>query len=174
MIDAASRLGVVGRAGIGVDNIDIPAATARGVVVMNTPFGNSITTAVLPQSRCCSPPPASSARPDASTQAGSLGKEPLHGCRAVRPSAKASLAASNIGALVAERALGPEDEGHCVRSFPPDGARCRSWGGEDRARRAALRGRMPSRFARPSRIERAASCRRRRSPRRGRASSSST
>jgi D-3-phosphoglycerate dehydrogenase len=36
---------VIGRAGIGVDNVDIPAATARGVVVMNTPFGNSITTA---------------------------------------------------------------------------------------------------------------------------------
>ena len=45
-IDAAlPRLKVVGRAGIGVDNVDIPAATARGVVVMNTPFGNSITTA---------------------------------------------------------------------------------------------------------------------------------
>ncbi len=36
---------MIGRAGIGVDNVDIPAATARGVVVMNTPFGNSITTA---------------------------------------------------------------------------------------------------------------------------------
>jgi phosphoglycerate dehydrogenase-like enzyme len=36
---------VVGRAGIGVDNVDIPAASAKGVVVMNTPFGNSITTA---------------------------------------------------------------------------------------------------------------------------------
>ncbi|MBM3582301.1 MAG: phosphoglycerate dehydrogenase, partial [Alphaproteobacteria bacterium] len=41
----ASRLKVIGRAGIGVDNIDVPAATARGVVVMNTPYGNSITTA---------------------------------------------------------------------------------------------------------------------------------
>ena len=36
---------VIGRAGIGVDNIDLPTATAKGVVVMNTPFGNSITTA---------------------------------------------------------------------------------------------------------------------------------
>jgi D-3-phosphoglycerate dehydrogenase len=45
ILDAATNLKVVGRAGIGVDNVDIPAATARGVVVMNTPFGNSITTA---------------------------------------------------------------------------------------------------------------------------------
>src|ERR687898_194511 len=45
VIAAAKRLKVVGRAGIGVDNVDIPAATAAGVVVMNTPFGNSITTA---------------------------------------------------------------------------------------------------------------------------------
>src|SRR6185503_9460090 len=39
------RLKVVGRAGIGVDTIDVPAASGRGIVVMNTPFGNSITTA---------------------------------------------------------------------------------------------------------------------------------
>src|SRR5690606_14544612 len=45
VIAAAKRLKVIGRAGIGVDNVDIPAATARGIVVMNTPFGNSITTA---------------------------------------------------------------------------------------------------------------------------------
>src|SRR5262245_42940594 len=45
VIAAAKNLKVIGRAGIGVDNIDIPAATARGIVVMNTPFGNSITTA---------------------------------------------------------------------------------------------------------------------------------
>ena len=36
---------MIGRAGIGVDNVDIPAATAAGIIVMNTPFGNSITTA---------------------------------------------------------------------------------------------------------------------------------
>ena len=45
VIAAADRLKVIGRAGIGVDNIDIPASTERGIVVMNTPFGNSITTA---------------------------------------------------------------------------------------------------------------------------------
>ncbi|TAE82607.1 MAG: hypothetical protein EAY76_02905 [Alphaproteobacteria bacterium] len=41
----ATNLKVVGRAGIGVDNVDVPAASAHGVVVMNTPFGNSVTTA---------------------------------------------------------------------------------------------------------------------------------
>ena len=45
VIAAASKLRVVGRAGIGVDNIDVKAATAKGIIVMNTPFGNSITTA---------------------------------------------------------------------------------------------------------------------------------
>lgn len=45
LLDAAGNLKVVGRAGIGLDNVDIPAATKRGVVVMNTPTGNVITTA---------------------------------------------------------------------------------------------------------------------------------
>ena len=43
ILDAASNLKVIGRAGIGVDNIDIPAATKHGVVVMNTPGGNVVT-----------------------------------------------------------------------------------------------------------------------------------
>src|SRR5580692_3718278 len=45
ILAAATKLKVIGRAGIGVDNVDVPAATAKGVIVMNTPFGNSITTA---------------------------------------------------------------------------------------------------------------------------------
>ena len=45
ILDAAGNLKVVGRAGIGLDNVDIPAATKRGVVVMNTPTGNVVTTA---------------------------------------------------------------------------------------------------------------------------------
>ena len=45
VLAAAKNLKVVGRAGIGVDNVDTPAATQSGVVVMNTPFGNAITTA---------------------------------------------------------------------------------------------------------------------------------
>src|SRR6266851_6772263 len=45
LLDTATALRVVGRAGVGVDNIDVPAATARGIVVMNAPDGNTITTA---------------------------------------------------------------------------------------------------------------------------------
>ena len=45
LLDVATKLKVVGRAGIGVDNVDVKSATARGVVVMNTPHGNTITTA---------------------------------------------------------------------------------------------------------------------------------
>lgn len=45
VLDAAMNLRVIGRAGVGVDNIDVPAATVRGVVVMNAPDGNTITTA---------------------------------------------------------------------------------------------------------------------------------
>ncbi|MGE0734817.1 MAG: phosphoglycerate dehydrogenase [Alphaproteobacteria bacterium] len=45
ILGAAKNLKVIGRAGIGVDNVDVPAATSRGVLVMNTPFGNSVTTA---------------------------------------------------------------------------------------------------------------------------------
>src|SRR5436309_14149845 len=45
LIAAAAGLKVIGRAGIGVDNIDVEAATERGIVVMNTPFGNATTAA---------------------------------------------------------------------------------------------------------------------------------
>ena len=45
ILEAATNLKVVGRAGIGLDNVDIPAATKRGVIVMNTPTGNVVTTA---------------------------------------------------------------------------------------------------------------------------------
>ncbi len=47
VLEAATKLRVVGRAGVGVDNVDVEAATQRGVVVMNTPAGNTITTAEL-------------------------------------------------------------------------------------------------------------------------------
>src|SRR5262245_10043495 len=47
VIDGAPRLKVVGRAGVGVDNVDVEAATQRGIVVMNTPGGNTVSTAEL-------------------------------------------------------------------------------------------------------------------------------
>ncbi|HRE49324.1 MAG TPA: hydroxyacid dehydrogenase [Aggregatilineales bacterium] len=47
MMDAAPRLKVIGRAGVGVDNVDLPEATERGIVVMNAPDGNTIATAEL-------------------------------------------------------------------------------------------------------------------------------
>src|SRR3954468_18605889 len=47
VIEGASNLKVVGRAGVGIDNVDVEAATQHGVVVMNTPGGNTITTAEL-------------------------------------------------------------------------------------------------------------------------------
>ena len=45
LLEHAKNLKVVGRAGIGVDNVEVPACTRRGIVVMNTPLGNAITTA---------------------------------------------------------------------------------------------------------------------------------
>ena len=62
IIDAAAKLSAIGRAGAGVDNIDIPAASKRGIVVMNTPGGNTVTTAEHAIAICC-PLPAESRRP---------------------------------------------------------------------------------------------------------------
>ena len=104
LLSHASNLKVVGRAGIGVDNVDIPAATARGVVVMNTPFGNSITTAehaiALMFALARQLPEA-----DASTQAGKWEKNRFMG---VELTAKTLglIGAGNIGSIVAARALG--------------------------------------------------------------------
>jgi D-3-phosphoglycerate dehydrogenase len=104
LLDAATRLKVVGRAGIGVDNVDIPAATARGVVVMNTPFGNSITTAehaiALMFALARQLPEA-----DASTQAGKWEKNRFMGVE-VTGKTLGLIGAGNIGSIVASRALG--------------------------------------------------------------------
>ena len=87
LLDAARNLKVVGRAGIGVDNVDVKSATARGVVVMNTPYGNAITTAehaiAMMFALARQIPEAC-----ASTQRRQVGKEPLHGRRAVRQDAR--------------------------------------------------------------------------------------
>ena len=105
IMDAAGqRLKVIGRAGIGVDTIDVPAASARGIVVMNTPFGNSITTAehaiALMFALARQLPEA-----DASTQAGKWEKNRFMG---VELTAKTLglIGAGNIGSIVAGRALG--------------------------------------------------------------------
>ena len=104
VIAAATNLKVIGRAGIGVDNVDIPAASAAGVVVMNTPFGNSITTAehaiALMFALARQLPEA-----DASTQAGKWEKNRFMG---VELTAKTLglIGAGNIGSIVADRALG--------------------------------------------------------------------
>jgi D-3-phosphoglycerate dehydrogenase len=104
LLEAAERLKVVGRAGIGVDNVDLPAATARGVVVMNTPFGNSITTAehaiALMFALARQLPEA-----DASTQAGKWEKNRFMGVE-LTGKTLGLIGAGNIGSIVASRALG--------------------------------------------------------------------
>ena len=104
VLAAATNLKVVGRAGIGVDNVDIPAASAHGIVVMNTPFGNSITTAehaiALMFALARQLPEA-----DASTQAGKWEKNRFMG---VELTAKTLglIGCGNIGSIVADRAQG--------------------------------------------------------------------
>ncbi|HVQ09818.1 MAG TPA: phosphoglycerate dehydrogenase [Allosphingosinicella sp.] len=104
VLDAAPRLKVIGRAGIGVDNVDIPAATARGVVVMNTPFGNSITTAehaVALMFALARELPAA----DVSTQAGKWEKNRFMGVE-LTSKTLGLIGCGNIGSIVADRALG--------------------------------------------------------------------
>ncbi len=104
IIDAASKLKVVGRAGIGVDNVDIKAATAKGIIVMNTPFGNSITTAehaislMLALARQI--PQA-----NASTQAGKWEKSKFMGTE-ITGKIFGIIGCGNIGSRAAERAIG--------------------------------------------------------------------
>ncbi|WP_421857408.1 phosphoglycerate dehydrogenase [Oricola sp.] len=104
LIGAADKLKVVGRAGIGVDNVDIPAASRRGIIVMNTPFGNSITTAEhaiamlfavarqLPEAH-------------ASTSAGKWEKSKFMGVE-ITGKTLGLIGCGNIGSIVAARAVG--------------------------------------------------------------------
>ncbi len=104
LLAAATHLKVIGRAGIGVDNVDIPAATARGIVVMNTPFGNSITTAehaVALMFALARDLPAA----DSSTQAGKWEKNRFMGVELTNKTL-GLIGAGNIGSIVADRALG--------------------------------------------------------------------
>ena len=104
ILAAADRLKVIGRAGIGVDNIDVQAATANGVIVMNTPFGNSITTAehaIAMLFAVCRQIPAA----DISTQAGKWEKSKFLGVELAHK-VLGVIGCGNIGAIVADRALG--------------------------------------------------------------------
>jgi D-3-phosphoglycerate dehydrogenase len=104
LLEAAPRLKVVGRAGIGVDNVDVKSATARGVVVMNTPFGNSITTAehalAMMFALARQIPEA-----NASTKAGRWEKNRFMGVELFGKTLGV-IGCGNIGAIVADRALG--------------------------------------------------------------------
>ena len=104
LIEKAGKLRVIGRAGIGVDNVDIPAASARGIVVMNTPFGNSITTAehaIAMMFAAARQIPAA----DASTRAGRWEKSKFMGAE-ITGKTLGILGCGNIGSVVAARAQG--------------------------------------------------------------------
>ena len=104
ILDAATNLKVVGRAGIGVDNVDIAAATKCGVIVLNTPHGNSVTTAehaitmMLALARQI--PDA-----NASTKAGKWEKSRFMGTE-ITGKTLGLIGCGNIGTIVAERAQG--------------------------------------------------------------------
>ena len=104
IIERATRLKVIGRAGIGVDNVEIPAATAKGIIVMNTPFGNSITTAehaiTLMLALAREIPQA-----DASTQAGKWEKNRFMGVE-ITGKVLGVIGCGNIGSIVCDRAQG--------------------------------------------------------------------
>ena len=104
ILAAAGRLRVIGRAGIGVDNIDVKAATAKGVIVMNTPFGNSITTAEhaisLMMALARQIPEA-----DRSTQSGKWEKSKFMGVE-LYAKTLGVIGCGNIGSIVADRAIG--------------------------------------------------------------------
>jgi D-3-phosphoglycerate dehydrogenase len=104
LLEAAPNLKVVGRAGIGVDNVDVKSATARGVVVMNTPYGNAITTAehaiAMMFALARQIPEAS-----ASTKAGRWEKNRFMGVELFGKTL-GLIGCGNIGSIVADRAQG--------------------------------------------------------------------
>ena len=104
ILNAATNLKVVGRAGIGVDNVDIAAATKRGVIVMNTPHGNSVTTAEHAITLMLS---LARQIPDAneSTKAGKWEKSRFMGTE-ITGKTLGLIGCGNIGTIVAERAQG--------------------------------------------------------------------
>ena len=104
VIDRGKNLQVIGRAGIGVDNIDLKAASSKGVVVMNTPHGNAITTAEHTLAMifaACRQIPAA----DHSTQKGKWEKSKFMG-QELTGKTLGLIGVRNIGSIVADRALG--------------------------------------------------------------------
>ena len=104
IIAAATNLKVVGRAGIGVDNVDLTAASKKGIIVMNTPFGNSITTAehaIAMMFACARQIPEASV----STQAGKWEKSKFMGVE-LTGKTLGVVGAGNIGSIVCDRAKG--------------------------------------------------------------------
>ena len=104
LLDKATNLKVIGRAGIGVDNVDIPAASKKGVIVMNTPFGNSITTAehaIAMMFAVARQIPEA----NASTQAGKWEKSRFMGVELFNKTLGV-IGAGNIGGIVCDRAVG--------------------------------------------------------------------
>jgi D-3-phosphoglycerate dehydrogenase len=104
IIEAGRRLAVIGRAGIGIDNIDLAAATQRGIVVMNTPHGNSVTTAehaIAMMFALARQLPAA----DRSTRAGKWEKSRFVGVE-LAGKTLGIIGCGNIGAIVADRAQG--------------------------------------------------------------------
>ncbi len=104
ILDAATNLKVVGRAGIGVDNVDVPRATQKGVVVMNTPFGNAITTAehaIAMMFAVARQIPLA----NASTHTGKWEKSKFMGTE-ITGKTLGIIGVGNIGTIVVQRALG--------------------------------------------------------------------
>lgn len=104
LLKAAAKVKVIGRAGIGVDNIDVETCSRRGVVVMNTPFGNTITTAELAVAHIVA---AARQIPQAtaSTRAGKWEKSGFMGMELTGKKAGV-IGAGNIGAIVCDRLKG--------------------------------------------------------------------
>lgn len=104
LLDNPGKLKVIGRAGIGVDNVDVPSATKAGIVVMNTPFGNSVTTAehalAMMMALVRQIPQAS-----ASTHAGKWEKSKFMGTE-LTGKTLGIIGCGNIGSIVADRAIG--------------------------------------------------------------------
>lgn len=104
ILDAAENLKVIGRAGIGLDNVDIPAASQRGIVVMNTPEGNTITTAEHTMSLIMSLS-RNIPQATASLKEGKWEKKKLQG-RELFNKTLGLVGAGHIGQIVANRAQG--------------------------------------------------------------------